>query len=149
MNHENQIFVDVKLVFCCWFRKVLYALLIIHVGLMFVWWIYEFSSMWHISSTILLDSQFKVICFACNLIETVVWFSVMLVFWSPPYLHSPQEIHLGSYDDRRHITWLNIKTLKMLKIIVKALAKIGFASPKPARISSRFFSRHWNEDKKK
>lgn len=49
----------------------------------------------------------------------------------------------GSYDECWLMIWLNIKMLKMLKINGKALAKTWFASAIPARISSRFFSRHY------
>lgn len=56
--------------------------------------------------------------------------------------------HDGSYDDCRHINLFSIKTLQTLKINVKALARVWFASAMPARISSRFLSRHWKTKKK-
>lgn len=98
---------------------------------------------------------FNAIHSAHKLIETSVLFAVTsfsIRYITLAHIGDNEQknyaLHFGSYDDSRHINWLSIKTLVMLKINVKALAKCWFASAMPARISSRFFSRHCEVRKK-
>lgn len=60
-------------------------------------------------------------------------------------LHSP----FNSYDGRRmrYNKLLKIKTVEILKIMVKASAVYLRTPLVPAKISSRFFNRHWKEKK--